>query len=299
VQLTLSGGFGRAAEKLADTVRHVIDLGAGPERVRAKKIAEAEGQGAAMVILAEAQAKAMDIEARAATRVQKLQVRRQENIESIMEKAVDALPPPEQVSDQPVEQDWVSRFFRECQDISDEQMQLIWARILAGEVAQPRSFSPRTLSIVRDLTKYDAETFAKLCSFTWFIPGTEYVPIIHDDELEHVVEAELHFPVLIHLTSIGLIEFNKGGYITPTTSTEIAPSYFGRVHELKSDGGEERVLALGQVVFTVAGAELARISNAERNDRYEEAALGVWGVTGWKEAWQGTDETIIATSNSG
>ena len=293
VHLTLPDGVGRALEKLADTVRHVVDLGAGPDRIRAKKIAEAEGQGAAIVILAEARAKALDIEARAAAdiearaaaRVRNLEVRRQENIESVIRKAIDALPPPErQVSEEPVNEDWTSRFFRDCQDISDEQMQQIWARILAGEVVRPGNFAPRTLSIVRDLTKQDANLFAKLCSFTWDIPGTGLMPVMHIVDGQSV-EAELHLSALMHFTSIGLIEFNVvTQYATVTTRTEIAPSYYGKVHQLKSDGGASRSLSLGHLVFTAAGAELAGISHAAGNDRYEKTALDAWNARGWKEA---------------
>jgi len=293
VQITIPDGFGRAAEKLADTIHHVVDLAMGPDRIRAKIIAEAEGQAAAMVIFAEGRAKVQGVEARAVARLRKREVRRQENIESITKKAFDALPPPVQVSEQPVNQDWTSRFFQECQDISDEQMQQIWARILAGEVARPGSFAPRTLSIVRDLTKEDADLFAKVCSFTWDIPGTGIIPVIHmvDGLVDGLVDgqqsakAELNIGMLMHLTSIGLIEFNVvTEYGTVETRTEIAPSYYSRGHQLKSDGGVRRSLSLGHVVFTSAGAELARISNAVGNDQHEKAALDKWSTKGWKEA---------------
>jgi hypothetical protein len=285
IQVVFPGGFGRAAEKFVDTIRHVVDLSFSPNRIRAKIIAEAEGEAAAMAIRAEASAKVLGIRARAAARVQKVEVGRQENIESVVRKAIDALPLLEQqVSEEPVDKDWTSRFFREGQDISDDQMQQIWARILAGEVAQPGSFAPRTLSIVRDLTKQDANLFAKLCSFTWDIPGTGLIPVIHIVDGQSV-EAELNVSALMHLTSIGLIEFNVvTEYLTETTRTEIAPSYYGKVHQLKSDGGASRSLSLGHVVFTSAGGELAGISNAVGNDRYEMTALDAWSTRGWKEA---------------
>jgi uncharacterized repeat protein (TIGR03899 family) len=202
-------GFGRAAEKLADTVRHVVDLVAGPDRIRAKAQAQADAKAYALVVLAEGSSKVQDIEARALARLRKRETRRQNNIEAITEKAFDALPPPEQMSEQRVDEDWTTRFFNECQDISDEQMQQIWARILAGEVARPGSFSPRTLSIVRDLTKNDADLFVKLCRFIWVIPGLNFVPVIHDVEASHVVQSGLNFGNLTHLTSIGLTEFNN------------------------------------------------------------------------------------------
>jgi hypothetical protein len=99
------------------------------------------------LIKAKADAELQEIRMRMNERLEKQEVRRQRNIESIATKAAHALPPPDreqEVSDKPVNEDWTTRFFQECQDISDEQMQQLWARILAGEVTKPGSFAPRT-----------------------------------------------------------------------------------------------------------------------------------------------------------
>jgi Protein of unknown function (DUF2806) len=162
--------------------------------------------------LSKGRAEAQDIDARAAERVRRQENRRQSNLESITKQAFAALPPSEQLSDEPVNEDWTSRFFRDCEDISDEQMQQIWARILAGEVARPGRFAPRTLSVTRDLTKQDANLFTKLCQFGWVIPDAGFVPVIHDCEAPEVEAAGINFAVLTHLTTMGLIELNLMGY---------------------------------------------------------------------------------------
>ena len=41
------------------------------------------------------------------------------------------------------------------------EMQLIWAQLLAGEVAEPGTFSLRTLQLVRNLQESDARLFRK------------------------------------------------------------------------------------------------------------------------------------------
>jgi hypothetical protein len=133
--VVLPGGFGRAAEKLADTIRHIVDVSIPADRLRKTAQAQADVE----VILAKGRADATEIEARAAERVSKQELRRQRNLESITKKAFEALPSSDQLSDSPVDQDWIARFFKECEDISDEQMQQIWGRILAGQVARPGS----------------------------------------------------------------------------------------------------------------------------------------------------------------
>jgi hypothetical protein len=279
-------GFGRATEKLADTVRHVVDLVAGPKRIRAKAQAQADADAYALVVRAQANTEAKEIESRALMRLRKRETRRQNNIESITEKAILALPPPDQISSGRVNDDWTSRFFGECQDISDEQMQQLWARILAGEVAQPGTFSPRTLSVVRDLTTADANLFASLCSFIWTLSGwdNKSTPIIHDFDAPSAAKAELYYPSLMHLSSIGLIEFNS---VTPflfgAPGTMFTASYFGKVHQLQSDHGAKRDLPIGRVVFTAVGGELVEVCNAVGNEEIEKAAVAAWGEAGWKE----------------
>jgi len=71
------------------------------------------------------------------------------------------------VAQEPVKEDWAAQFFEHCQDVSDEQMQVVWSKILAGEVAQPCSFSMRTLHAVKMLRSGDANTFTAYCRFLW------------------------------------------------------------------------------------------------------------------------------------
>ncbi|HEV2955381.1 MAG TPA: DUF2806 domain-containing protein [Xanthobacteraceae bacterium] len=273
----LPEGFGRAAEKLVDTVRHVIDVVVGPTRMRAR----AQAQADSAVILAEGRAQVQEIEARAVERLRRREGRRQRNIEAITTKALAALPPPGQISEQPVSEDWTSRFFEECQDISDEQMQLIWARLMAGEVARPGSFSPRTLGVVRDLTKEDANLFSKVCEFAWSVPTLGTVPVIHTIEAPNAIEVQ--YGELMHLAFMGLIELNSvGTFCTIKPTREISPSYFGKVHQLMFGDGTEQILDVGHVVFTVAGSELEKISGAIGSAEYQRVALEGWFEAGWR-----------------
>ena len=83
----------------------------------------------------------------------------------------------QEVSQEPLDWDWAVKFFEMCKDVGNEDMQSVWAKILAGETAQPGSFSLRTLALVKTIRKVEAELFTKLCSFVlqfpeW--PATEY-----------------------------------------------------------------------------------------------------------------------------
>ena len=85
------------------------------------------------------------------------------NARSVVEVTADELGDKE-VSDHEPDHDWTARFFNDIQDVSSEEMQLLWAKVLAGEVEKPGSTSLQTLSILKNLDQATARLFGKLCS---------------------------------------------------------------------------------------------------------------------------------------
>ena len=88
-------------------------------------------------------------------------------MEAIILKALKELP--EVVPEEMPEEDWVHRFFGDCEDVGDEEMQSLWAQILAGEVAQPGTFSKRTLGFVKQLSKKEAEKITQFFAHIWLV----------------------------------------------------------------------------------------------------------------------------------
>ena len=97
---------------------------------------EAQADAEAKVVLAKADAEAKEIGFRVSERLSYLEARRQRNIEAITAGALRAWPA--DISGEPVKEDWVAQFFNLAQDVGDEQMQSLWARLLAGEGSAPR-----------------------------------------------------------------------------------------------------------------------------------------------------------------
>ena len=189
----------RAIEKLVDYTSSGIGSTASFifSRMVARRDAEArlisaEGEANAISVLAEGQAKTMRLianaqaDARSALvspeavvegeitlgtlvdqRIQFQEQKRQTNIESVVQQAALRLGEKE-VQDHPVDHDWTSRFFSDTQDVSSEEMQLLYAGILAGEVERPGSISIKTLSILKDLDRSTAVLFSILCSASAF-----------------------------------------------------------------------------------------------------------------------------------
>ena len=102
------------------------------------------------------------VEERILSRLVYQEVKRQTNIEEITQYAADQLKDEKSVSNEKVDEDWISRFFGIAQDISSEEMKMLWGRVLAGEVKRPKSYSLRTLELFKNLTKEDAEIFTRV-----------------------------------------------------------------------------------------------------------------------------------------
>ena len=62
------------------------------------------------------------------------------------------------------DQDWFSHFVTLAEGISNKIMQDLWAKILAGEISQPGSFSLKTLQTFRSMSITEAKLLAKACS---------------------------------------------------------------------------------------------------------------------------------------
>jgi hypothetical protein len=110
----------------------------------------------------------------------------QDNIEEITSYAAEELSHEETVSSESVDPDWIHRFFDIARGISNEEMQMIWGKILAGEVKRPDTYSLRTLELLKNLSKAEAETFVKVAKFgikvgeMAFFINLDYLKTNHD-----------------------------------------------------------------------------------------------------------------------
>lgn len=71
----------------------------------------------------------------------------------------------QEVNDDSIDFDWIMRFFDAVGNVSNEELQKLWGKVLAGEVKQPGTCSLRTLDIIRNMSQKEAETYEKLCKY--------------------------------------------------------------------------------------------------------------------------------------
>jgi Protein of unknown function (DUF2806) len=66
----------------------------------------------------------------------------------------------------PITEDWLNAFETEATQMSSEQMQRLFGKILAGEIRRPTSYSIKTLKVMAQLDNRAATLFQQLCSLS-------------------------------------------------------------------------------------------------------------------------------------
>lgn len=145
------------------------------EGIAAEKRAESEARVKIITASADQIAAQVNVDpayARAAVKKygQKI-IREQVNLDMVSEVAAKELEkhaslPESSNSDQPISDDWLNQFEREASQMSTEEMQLLFGRILAGEIQNPSSFSIRTVKLLSALNSTSAILFKRLCSLS-------------------------------------------------------------------------------------------------------------------------------------
>ena len=95
----------------------------------------------------------IDIAETVRQRIQFQEEKRHGNIGSVVGRAAEELGQKE-VPDREPDHDWTARFFNYIQDVSSDEMQSLWAKVLAGEIERPGSRIHQRL-------EYSPETWTK------------------------------------------------------------------------------------------------------------------------------------------
>ncbi|MBD2464375.1 DUF2806 domain-containing protein [Oscillatoria sp. FACHB-1407] len=268
------GDISKPAVVLIEKISDAIGGYFKPYQIRQVARAEADAEK----IKALAQIEITELQQRALHRFIFEEAKKQDNIEAITSKALPYLK--EDACPNNVEDDWITNFFDKCRLISDEQMQALWAKLLAGEANSPGSYSKRTIDLLGSLDKTDASLFNTLCGFGWLIGNV--VPLIYDDQASIYVDRGINFNTLEHLDDIGLISFaSLSGYRRLRIPKHICIFYYGTPINIEFPGEQDNELETGKVLLTKAGQELAPFCGSEPVPDFLDYVLSKWRDKGF------------------
>lgn len=263
------GGLAKPANTLIEKVSSAV--GGIFEPWQIKRVAKAEAE--ASLIKAKSKLEITDLHRRAVNRFVEEEANRQENMEEITKKSIPYLNESSNPSN--MDNDWITNFFDKSRIVSDEQMQTIWASVLAGEANGPGSFSRRTVNLLSDLDKRDAELFQTLCRFGWTVGG--FTPLIFDSEAHIYNNLGINFNSLSHLDSLGLIQFNSlSGFRRVGLPKKFISAYGQQSLALEMINDKENELSIGLVLLSQAGQELAQVISVPSVDGFYDYVKDQW-----------------------
>ena len=287
-------GLGKGAEKLLSTVEKAFGAYYLPHGLRRKADAEAyqigvisgaklgaltqeklelaEAEVKTNVIAAEGKA---ELEDRLNARLKHQALQQQMNVERVVAGAMSHAPPNPASED--VDPDWLRGFFEHAQNVSSEQMQLLWSRVLAFEVGSPGTFSVRALEALRKISRREATFFQKACGLASSrseqgLRTSIYFGSSRDTWLRFRAEPELNIHELglpylerVSLTQIGLL------YETTLMSGKFEKNEEEEIHfacsslRLRAKLSQVRLQSYS---LTPVGGELAQLISPEENSSY-------------------------------
>lgn len=153
--------------------------------------------------------------------------------------------------------DWYMRFYEIVGNISDEKVQDMWAHIMAGEINNPHSFSLRTIDVLKNIGKAEAELFSNILSHCVFRGYSIFLPNYE----EYLEKCGISYSQIMKLSEYDLI-YNDAtlvvNFSVPKTE-EILFINGNYVITIYSERENVDTVKIKQFPLTTVGKELATL----------------------------------------
>lgn len=150
-------------------------------------------------------------------------------------------------------------------DISDEQMQELWSKILTGEIKKPNTYSLRTLNTLRNITQQEAQLLKKISNFKILHRGVPFIT----NNTSILKKHNCSYEELLLLQDCGLIDLN--GFVRLEFHEEKSIMYNDKaVAIIKGD------INIGVFTFSESGKQLLRLIPDDSNFDYTVEVMQQW-----------------------
>jgi hypothetical protein len=213
-------------------------------------------------------------------------LRKQQNIESVCANSAQELIGESKVSEDKPESDWINRFFEIAENISTEDLQYLWGKILAGEIQKPGSFSLRTLETLKNMSRQEAENFCKLGQY--ILRDSNNMAIYIDPE-KYIFKQEntLGFTEILALKDAGIIadsDFLNFSF-EPSSAGTTSQVFYGSLVLLFEREKDTPKIDSQVGALTKAGAELLKLVSIQPDMEYIKSIAQQFHSEGMKVAW--------------
>ena len=258
-------GIGKLAETITTFLKEKTEPKQILERAKARKEAMnllSEGISNNPQVQIEYNDGTLSIKERAQITQENRAIVKQQNIEAVSGYAYEELLGDAPISPEPVDEDWITRFFNKASDISTDEMQVIWGKVLAGEIKQPDSYSLRTLDILSNLSKKEAMLFKRVSNYVF--TGNNLGLLFSDTKL--LEKYGVKYSDLLTLDESRLLKAEKKviNFYASTTNTLHYPPHLIIFHK----GDEKEKISYSSFVLTQSGLEIYGLFTKEPDTQY-------------------------------
>lgn len=194
-------------------------------------------------------------------------IRREVNIaKAVVQAEMELKDDPHEPPTRSIDEDWLFRWRENVGEISSEQLQSLWGKLLAGELKSPGSYSLRALEFLRNLSAAEAGEIARLSRFV--VAGV----IVRSEKA--ILDAEgISFGFLLRMQDLGIV---SGAEATALTGTFKSLESNRFAHYFRSHGralfathdDPAKTITLNIVKLTDVGHQILRLGRFEPHDLY-------------------------------
>lgn len=179
-----------------------------------------------------------------------------------------------------VDDNWLEEFQDHAEKISDEDIQIIWGKLLAGEMNSPGSYSKQLMSTLSTMSKADADMFVTLSSFcilALYTPSStagQGVILLHPDQGKGNTynHKAFNYDMLSCLSSFGLLDLSGGTQLifgANQTRSFVVNDDILTIRNKKSEKNDLWFTPL----FTPSGAELISLCEPKEQPMLKDILL--------------------------
>jgi Protein of unknown function (DUF2806) len=199
----------------------------------------------------------------------------QANRERIVEHAVEDLrsAPPKEDPKREIDDDWLHTFMKDASTKSAPEMQLLFGKVLSGEIKRPGTFSMKAVRVLSMLSPVTARQFEKLCNLSVsFLNRAQVISYAGQAGQNSLAKHGLSFDVLNNLNENDLIYSDYNAWFDWHALAEVRMpfSYANEIVwiEKKDKSKLNRLSKVHGITFSEIGKELRLIVSMQSDSSY-------------------------------
>lgn len=209
---------------------------------------------------------------RAEKRMLFIEAKKQKNIEDIVSEAYNNLETEKKVSGEPVQEEWINRFFNIVGEISSDDLKTIWSKILSEEIKEPGKCSIRTLESLKNISRYEAEKFKKISNYIIKYNDVYYLP----NEKSLLEYANIGYGEILKLDEASLINSGSSVSVVLNFDENVKENYLTYNQNIIFCGKDEKAeIHLQAYSLTEVGRNIFDILSTTYDKEYFEKYIDI------------------------